>query len=228
MHLLGRTTPLHIYAHEPLEKITIAQLGASHSFLRFEVVWHHLNSEEPQVVFENSRISVSSFPLNHKVPTVGYKFEEKSLPRNIIPEVIERYKIPIPRIRQIKAGADLKLEDGTVIPNAELTTAPKKASSYAFCTDSAYHVNTVKAVKGVNLLYHEATFLEVDASRAKQTYHSTAKDAARVAKEAGVGRLLLGHFSARYRKDEPFLTEAGEIFPNTLLANEGLVVPVDL
>jgi len=226
MHLLGRTTDLHIYSHKDLKEATEVQLRISHSRLRFKVVWHPLKYEGMETIFENKKLIFQSFPLHHGVETCGFRISEKEKLRNIKQECIEKYNISIPRIRQIKEGADYKLSDGSIIPNEELTTAPNPPKSYAFCTDTAYAETTAKYVSGVDLLYHEATFRKKEAERARATLHSTTLDAALVAKEANAGKLLLGHYSARYKKDNPFLQEASSIFKNVMLADEGLRIPV--
>lgn len=221
MHLLGRTKDLHVYANAALQEAIEIQLRVSHSRLRFHLQWHPLSYDEPQIIMENDKLQVRSFPLNHRVPCCGFVISEKPKPRNMIPEMIEKYTIPFVRIRQIKTGADYILDDGTVIPNADLTFDPSEPKSYAFCTDTAFAQKTIDAVRGVDLLYHEATFLEKDRQRAYDTFHSTASDAARVAKEAGVGKLIIGHYSARYQDLNPFLEEAEAGFKPVLLANEG-------
>jgi len=226
MHLLGRTTDLHVYAHEDLREATEVQMRISHSRLRFKIVWHHLAFDGLNTLFENKKLTIQSFPLHHGVKTCGFRISEKEKMRNIKREYIDKYNIPVPRIRQIKAGADYKLSDGRVIANEELTTAPPHPKSYAFCTDTAYSDSTAEYVSGVDLLYHEATFRKKESQRAATTLHSTTLDAARVAKEAGAKKLMLGHFSARYRKDEPFVQEASSIFDNVILADEGLRIPV--
>ncbi|MCZ4409780.1 ribonuclease Z [Cryomorphaceae bacterium 1068] len=226
LHLLGRTRPLDVYAQEGLKEAVEQQLKISHSRLRFEVNWHNLNPNQKTLIFENKKLEIFSFPLNHRVPCCGFLFAEKAKARNIKPEYISKYNIPVARIRQIKAGSDYKLEDGTEISNDELTYSPESPLSYAFCSDTAYQKQTSGYVKGVDLLYHESTFLEEDAERAQFTFHSTASQAARVAKEASAGKLLLGHYSARYRDMEPFRAEAMDVFSSVELADEGLIVPV--
>lgn len=226
MHLLGRTTDLHIYAHETLKAATEFQLKISHARLRFNVIWHPLAYDDILTVFENKKLIIQSFPLHHGVETCGFKISEKEKLRNIKQTYIDQYNIPIPRIKQIKAGADYKMPDGRLLKNEELTTAPTPSKSYAFCTDTAYSETTARYVKGVDLLYHEATFRKKESARAAQTLHSTTLDAARVANEAGAKKLLLGHYSARYKKDEPFLQEATSIFKQTLLSEEGMRIPV--
>lgn len=226
MQLLGRTKPVHIYAHKDLEELTAVQLRVSRSYFRFEVHWHHLTYREKTKIAETDRLFVHSFPLDHRIPTCGFIFSEKPKLRNIRPECIERYDIPVPRIRQIKAGADLTLEDGTVVPNSELTLDPDPVRSFAYCSDTAYAALTATFVRGADLLYHESTFLEDRAERAAKTHHSTARQAAKVAAEAGAGKLLLGHFSARYRDTASFEAEARKIFSQSFAAQEGMTVDV--
>ena len=226
MHLLGRTNDLHIYANAALQEAIELQLKVSHSRLRYKLVWHPLSYEGPEVILETNLLEVTSFPLNHKVPCCGFRFSEKPKQRNMIPAMIEKYNIPYVRIRQIKAGADYVLEDGSIIPNAELTLDPPESKSYAFCTDTAFSEKTIEGVKGVDVLYHESTFLEMDRQRAYETFHSTASDAARVAKEAGAKKLVLGHYSARYNELSAFKLEASEIFNPVVLADEGLRIKI--
>lgn len=226
MNLLGRENDLHIYAHSSLKDAIELQLKVSHSQLRFNLIWHPLTYQNPEKIFENKKIEIYSIPLRHRVPCCGYKIVEKPLPRNMIPEMIEKYDIPYIRIRQIKEGADYTLPNGTVIPNKELTLDPAPAASYAFCTDTAFSESTIEWVKNVNVLYHESTFLEQHRDRAIETFHSTAKDAATVASSANVNRLILGHYSARYNNVEEFVTEASSVFPAVTPANEGLKINV--
>lgn len=226
MHLLGRTTDIHIYCKAELQAAMEVQLQISGSRLRFKTIWHPLNFDGREVIFENPRLTIESFPLKHRIPTCGFRISEKEKQRNIIPELVEKYKIPIPRIRQIKAGADYRLEDGTLLANRELTNDPPKPKSYAYCTDTAYMPETAGNVQNADLLYHESTFLEADSARAKETFHSTAADAARVAVEGNVGKLMLGHYSARYREIDRFAEEAKTVFPNTVRAEEGLTISV--
>jgi ribonuclease Z len=226
LHLLGRTKPVHIYAHPDLAEAVALELKISQSRLRFPLHWHALEYDGMHSILENEHLEVLSFPLSHRIPTCGFIFREKPKQRNMIPERIVEFKIPVARIRQIKAGSDYTLPDGKVIPNAELTTAPDTPKSFAYCSDTAFREATAAFVKGVDLLYHESTFLAEDLKRAKETYHSTASQAAQVAALAGVGRLVLGHYSARYRNIDRFLDEAKEVFPNAMLGEEGLTIPV--
>lgn len=227
MHLLGRTEKLSIYAQKGLKEAVEIQLAVSHSRLRFQIDWIELDPGATELIYENKKLSVHSFPLNHRVPCSGFRLSEKAKLRNIRKEVIEEYNLSVPRIRQIKEGKDHKLPDGTVIPNSELTLDPEPPLSYAFCSDTAYSETVVEAVSGVDLLYHESTFLIEDQARARETFHSTTSDAAKVAAKAKVGKLLLGHYSARYKNHESFREEAAAIFPNVEAVEEGMRFSVE-
>lgn len=226
MHLLGRNRPLHIYCAANLKEAVELQLRISHSRLRFELVWHDTTDREPVDLLKTKSFTVSSFPLIHRVPCTGFLIREHPKPRNIRRECIQKYNIPVSRVRQIKEGADYRLEDGTVIANRELTLDPDPPRAFAFCTDTIFSENTARYIQGVDLVYHESTFLEDLAKRAAETFHSTAKQAGRVAALAGAGKLVLGHYSARYRRITPFLEEARTEFEPVVLGTEGLVIPI--
>ena len=226
LHLLGRNRALFVYCQDGLKEAVEQQLKISHSRLRFEINWHTLDSTEKRLIFENKKLEVFSFPLSHRVPCCGFLFAEKPKPRNIKSEYITKYNIPVARIRQIKAGSDYTLEDGTVISNSELTYQAEPAASYAFCSDTAYLTRTAEFIRSVDLLYHESTFLESEIERAEFTFHSTAKQAAQVAKEAKAKKLVLGHYSARYRDMQAFKDEAMQVFSHVELADEGMTIPV--
>ncbi len=226
MHLLGRTKAIHLYAHEDLQVITEQQLRLSKSFFRFPLIWHKLDYSGLNLIADLKHVQVYSFPLKHSIATCGFLLREKPKLRNIIPERIKQYNIPIARIRQVKAGADLVLESGEVVPNAELTRDPLPPRSYAYCSDTAFTKQTAQYVRGVDLLYHESTFLQAQHARAVQTKHSTAREAAAVAKLAEAGQLLLGHFSARYKQIDAFQQEAAEVFAQSVLSVEGNSYPI--
>lgn len=226
MHLLGRTKAIHLYAHEDLQVITEHQLRLSKSYFRFPLIWHKLDYSGINLIADLKHLEVYSFPLKHGIATCGFLLREKPKLRNIIPERITEYNIPIARIRQVKAGADLVLESGEVIPNAQLTRDPLPPRSYAYCSDTAFTEQTAEYVHGVDLLYHESTFLQAQHARAVQTKHSTAIEAATVAKLAGVGQLLLGHFSARYKQIDDFQREAAQVFARSVLSVEGITYPI--
>jgi len=225
-HLLGRTNALHIYTHADLQQVMESQLKISHSHLRYPVHWHALNYDTKVLLFESEQLEIFGFPLSHRIPTCGFLIRQKPKPRNIISAFISRYNIPVARIRQIKDGSDYTLPNGEVLPNDMLTTAPDPPRSYAFCSDTAFAEKTAQYVKGVDTLYHESTFLKLHAKRAKETFHSTAGQAAQVAILAGAKKLILGHFSARYHGISEFQSEASEIHPHVILAEEGQTYPV--
>jgi len=225
--LQGRTNDLHIYAHSKLEKIIRFQLDILDSKLGFKLIFHNIFGKEIQTLFEDAALTVQSFPLRHgAMPCAGFLFKEKQRPRHLIKEMLDFYKIPIKARHGIKMGDDYLTEEGELIANAKLTFAASRPRSYAFCTDTAYFPRIVPVIKQVDLLYHEATFLKDDEKRAKSTYHSTAEQAARIAKEAEVGKLLIGHFSARFHDLSSHLNEAKDVFANTELAEDGNVFSI--
>src|SRR5690606_26303771 len=158
----------------------------------------HLDPLHHQLIFENNAIRVFSFPLKHRIPTNGFRFEEKERPRHIKREMIDFYNIPLSKINEIKMGADFETSDGKLVENEILTTPPAPPRSYAYCSDTAYYPEMVPYIKGADLLYHEATYAETEHVRAKDTFHSTTRQAAEIARMANVKRLLIGHFSSRY------------------------------
>lgn len=179
------------------------------------------------VIFENSALTVRTIPLCHRVPTVGFVFEEKQKPRHIIREMTDFHKVPVRMMSRIKDGEDFIKEDGTVIPNRYLTSEPTPSLSYAHISDTAYMPRLAEKIGKVDLLFHETTYLEEHKALARPRGHSTAREAAMVARDAGVGKLLTGHYSSRYRDDSMFLKEAKEIFPNVILNKEGLITNLD-
>ncbi|RXQ90414.1 ribonuclease Z [Ancylomarina salipaludis] len=225
--LQGRTNDLHIYAHSKLEKIVRFQLDILDSRLSYKLIFHNIFGKEIQTLFEDDALTVQSFPLKHGVmPCVGFLFKEKQRPLHLRKEMLDFYEIPIRARHGIKLGDDYLTEEGELIANEKLTFAATPPRSYAFCTDTAYFPRIVPVIKQVDLLYHEATFLKDDEKRAKSTYHSTTKQAALIAKEAEVGQLLIGHFSARFHDLSSHLNEAREVFPNTELAEDGKVFTI--
>ncbi|WP_167609338.1 ribonuclease Z [Maribellus sediminis] len=221
MNLMGIKTDLHIYSHSELKNLIQPQLDFINAEMTVKPVFHPLNFKKPQTILDTKKIEVISFPVKHSIPTCGFLFREKPKPANIKKELIEAYNIPIAEIRQIKGGANFITEDGQIIPNEQLTIPPPKPKSYAFCTDTAFHPPLAEIINGVDLLYHEATFLEKLKALAEKTLHSTAKQAAEMAKLSNVDKLLIGHFSARFKKVEQFEEEAREVFENTEAVVEG-------
>lgn len=226
LHLLGRERELHVYGPSELEEVVNLQLKVAQTYLRYPLHFHPLQFQNKEVVLETKTLMVVSFPLAHRIPCCGFLFREKPREPNIIKEKIKELAIPIAAIQGIKQGADFTTADGRVVPHAELVIQPMPPRSYAYCSDTKYKESTAEYVRDVDLLYHEATFPHSMKARARETYHSTALQAAKVAKEAGAKQLIIGHFSARFPNAEEFLTEAEKEFSNTVLAYDGLVAEV--
>ncbi len=220
MHLLGRINDLHIYAAPELEQILKQQFELTHVRLNFKLIFHDLSVKSKTVIFEDNLMVVYAFPLKHRIPCYGFLFEEKIKERGIDKAAIKAYTLTIPEIISLKRGEDLTRE-GQLIANKELTNEPPKPKSYAFCTDTKYLEKLPEIIKNVDVLYHEATFLDKEKERAKTTFHTTAKQAAIIAKSANAGQLLLGHFSARYRTTDEIDAEAKTIFENTICVEDG-------
>jgi len=180
-----------------------------------------LNFKKSQQIYADKSVEVFSFPLKHSISTCGFLFREIQKPANIKKEMVEAYNIPIAKIKEIKVGADFVTTEGVIVPNEKLTTPPPRPRSYAFCTDTAFHPPIIDIIKDVDLLYHEATFLESMRDFANKTLHSTTIDAANIAKLANVKKLIIGHFSARYNDVRLFEKEAITVFKNTEAAREG-------
>ena len=219
--MLGRTAPLHVYAPEEFGPMLHAQLEMFCTGLEFEVLFHAVDTQKNQMIYDDKSLTVETIPLLHRVPCCGFLFREKQGRRHILREMIDCYEIPISQIDNIKSGMDWTTSDGRVIPNSRLTTDPSPSRSYAYCSDTRYVPSLHTLVERVNLLYHESTYDKACADRARLYYHSTAEQAAMVARDAHVGQLLLGHFSARYNDEEHILNEARALFLNTYLAREG-------
>lgn len=219
--MTGRTAPLHVYAPAAFEPILDQTLSFFCQGLEFKVVFHAVDTTQNKVVYEDRSLTVETIPLQHRIDCCGYLFREKPILPHIRRDMIDFYKIPISQINNIKAGADWVTAEGEVIANSRLTTPAEPARSYAYCSDTRYIKTLHELVKGVSTLYHESTYSAEDAERARRYWHSTSQDAAKVARDASVGKLLLGHFSARYNNESQLLDEAKEIFPNSYLTCEG-------
>ncbi|MFZ5973646.1 MAG: ribonuclease Z [Bacteroidota bacterium] len=220
MHLNRRENDLHLYAFRGLDEIILAQLKYSQSVLSYQLVFHELRAEEDGMIFEDDAVEVFSFSLIHKIPCKGFLFREKPGPRKINKDAI-RPGMLLQHMAQLKTGADIFSQDGTLLyKNEDYTLPPAPPATYAYCSDTAWHPPLAEILRGVDVLYHEATFMEAEKNKASETKHSTAAEAARIAREAGVGKLLIGHFSARYRELDNLLNEAKAVFPNTELATE--------
>lgn len=226
MGMLGRTAPLTVYAHADLECILKPQLDFFCKELSFEVRFQSFNPSRHELIYEDRSLQVHTLPLHHRIPTAGFLFREQPRERHIIKDMMDFYHIPLRVIPALKAGADFTTEDGTMVPNERLTTPATPSRSYAYCSDTVYWENLIPLIRGVDMLFHEATFGDAEADRARNTMHSTASQAARMARQASVGKLIIGHFSARYVHEKTLLSEACDVFPNTLLAKEGMVLQI--
>ena len=229
MVLLGRKKELHIYSHSELQKYIQFQLDFLYQQeVPFRLVFHPLNFKSPQVIYQDKKVSITSFPLNHRIATCGFFFQEIPKLPKLRKEKLEEYKIPIKDRQRIKEGNDFVLPNGEVILNSELTIPAQDPRSYAFCSDTAYYEEITKVIKGTDLLYHEATFAEEHKELAAETFHSTGKQAALIALKSEVKRLLIGHFSARYKSKSKILEEAREIFTETYIVEDGDIYRVDV
>ncbi|MCS6819051.1 MAG: ribonuclease Z [Chitinophagales bacterium] len=227
-NLNGRTHPLHIYGPQGLGEIIDTQLKWSRTLLKYEVFYHPLKADVPRLIYEDEYLEVETIILKHRLPTTGFLFKEKKQTLNIRRDKIEQYNLSIETILKIKAGENLVLEDGTIIPNEELTYQRRAPRSYAYCADTQYNEEMLPQITGVDLLYHEATFTHDQLQRAEETMHCTAKQAAMIAEKANVKQLLIGHFSSRYEDLNVLLEEARQNFESTFLAIEGNTYPVGL
>lgn len=224
--LLGRTGDLHIYGPHPLQKLLQPLLDFHCQGLPYTVVIHEIDPTQHECILNDHSVEVWSLPLRHHLPCCGYLFREKPLAPHIRRDMIDFYHIPHYCIADIKGGQDYILEDGTIVPHQRLTYPASAPRSYAYCSDTAYQPKLKEWIKGVNLLYHEATFTEADRARAKATLHSTARDAAQTALDTEAHQLVIGHFSARYENEQLLLKEAQELFEQTTLANEKMQIEI--
>jgi ribonuclease Z len=219
--LLGRKNELHI--HGPGEIREVVQFYEKYfgSEQSYRIKVHPLGYTRNMLLFEDERMEVFSFPLKHRVPACGFLFREKQSELNLKKEAIDKYKPGIENIHKIKKGEDLILPDGTIVPNETLTLAPWKTRSYAYCSDTSYDPELSTILKDVDLLYHEATFAREDEELAGITGHSSSAQAAKIALASNAGKLLIGHFSSRYKSSDILENEAREVFPNTFAVNDG-------
>ncbi|OIQ18640.1 MAG: ribonuclease Z [Flavobacterium sp. MedPE-SWcel] len=218
--LLNRANDLHVYGPKGIKEVTLLQLKLSNSWTGYNLYFHELESKEPEVIFEDDKVKVTTIPLIHRVYTNGYLFTEKDGERKLDIEEVQKYDIETCYYQNIKSGKDITLDDGTVIPNEELTFDPPAPKSYAFCSDTKYTETILPIIKDVDVLYHESTFLDSQEHLCERTMHTTAKQAATIAKKAGAKKLVLGHYSTRYDSIEPFKEEATTIFENVELADD--------
>ena len=224
MHLLGRHKELHIYAHKELKGIIDLQLEASNTELNFPLFCHPLPEDVETIILEDDNIIVSNLILDHSIKCSGFLFEEKKKPRKIIQNQVEKYRVPHDKMQSLQDGSDWIDLQGEVIFNKILTVKNGSPYKYAFCSDTRYHKALIKKIREVDLLYHEATFMSNLEDRAIETGHSTTLQAANIAKKARVKRLLIGHYSQRYKNTADLLDETVKVFSNSCLASPGLVI----
>lgn len=224
--LLGRTATLHVYGEPALKTILDFQLKAFCRDLGYEVEFHPVDTTSQCVVYEDRSLTVESIPLDHRLPCCGYLFREKAGLPHIRRDMLECYDIPVSQIQNIKCGADYVLPDGTIVPNKKLVTEAEAPRSYAYVSDTRYLPELASQLKGVTALYHEATYGDDNQAMAEKYSHSTARQAALIARDADVGQLLLGHYSSRYTDENVLLNQAREEFPSVRLTKELEVISI--
>ena len=226
LNLLGRTAELHIYSPRGLEALLLPTLAFFNRQMTYRVLFHEFDTDRPALIYEDRSLTVTTIPLRHRIPCCGFLFAEKQGLNHIVREMVDFYKVPLFEMNRIKNGADYVTPEGEVVPNRLLTRPAAPPRRYAYCSDTICLPEIAGQLHGVDLLFHEATFASDNLGRAKETYHTTAVQAAELARSAEVKKLLIGHFSARYEDESVLLEEAREIFPETLLASEMLCVQV--
>ena len=221
--LLGRETELHVYGPKGIKELILLQLKLGKAWFNYPIIFHELENKESELIFEDDKVTVHTVPLKHRIYTNGFVFREKLGERRIDISAVQNAKIDMSYYNKIKQGFDVENEVGELIPNQSITFDPDPPKSYAFCSDTQYFPECIPNIKDVTALYHEATFLNEHEQMCKKTRHSTAEHAAKIAKEANVGKLILGHYSTRYSNIEDFKNEASQIFKNVELAKDGKV-----
>ncbi|MGB8374070.1 MAG: ribonuclease Z, partial [Salegentibacter sp.] len=221
--LLNRTQDLHVYGPKGIKEIITLQLKLSNSWTNYSLYFHELQSKEPQLIYEDEKVTVETIPLKHRVYTNGFLFKEKPGDRKLLVNRAAEYNIDVSLYKSLKKGKDVYSEDGKLIANSLVTADPKPPMSYAFCSDTVFDPSIIPQIAKTSVLYHESTFLDEQLELAEPTKHSTAKQAALIAREAGVGQLLLGHYSTRYNDLERFRQEAESIFSRVDLSDDGKV-----
>ncbi len=220
--LLTRETELHIYAPKGLKKVITLQMKLSDSWTNYPLIFHELDSKKSELIFEDDKIEVHTVPLDHRIYTNGFLFKEKPYERKLDMKAVLKANINMAYLRKLKQGADVVNEDGELIKNETVTLDPRPTKSYAYCSDTKYSEDIIPIIKEADVLYHESTFLNKNEDLCKVTKHSTAKQAATIAKKASVKTLVLGHYSTRYNGYSLFKKEAQEVFENVLLAKDGV------
>ena len=226
LSLLGRTATLHIYSPQGLEALLQPLLAFFNRQSSYDVCFHEFDTSQPSVIYDDRSLSVTTIPLKHRVPCCGFLFAEKPRPNHLIREMADFYQVPLYELNRIKNGADFITPEGKVVANSLLTRPADPPRRYAYCSDTLPLSSVVSQIQGVDLLFHEATFASDAEPRARETFHSTAAQAGAIARDAAAGRLLIGHYSARYDDEETLLAEAAALFPRTQLAKETLCVQV--
>lgn len=221
--LLGRDKEMHIYGPKGIKKAITLFLKLGDSWTNFPLIFHELTSKEQELIFEDNKVTVETIPLDHRVYTNGFLFREKLGERKLNIDAVSEFKIDKSHFQNIKNGKNVLLDDGCEISNEQLTYDPPRPKSYAYCSDTAYKPELVELIENVDALYHESTFLDSETHLSTKTKHATAKEAASIAKDANVGKLILGHYSTRYKSIELFKKEASTIFKNVELADDGKV-----
>ena len=221
--LLGREADLNIYGPKGIKKAITLQLKLGKSWTNYSLLFHELKSNRSQLIFEDEKITVHTIPLDHRIYTNGFLFKEKIGERKLNIDAVRKANVDMSYYQKIKQGSDVLNKKGDLIPNDELTFDPDPAKSYAFCSDTVYFKGYIEQIKKVTVLYHESTFLEEHEYLCQRTKHSTATHAATIAKEAEVSKLILGHYSTRYKSIEYFKEEAQQVFDNVVLADDGKI-----
>ena len=224
--LLNREADLYVYGPKGIKEFIMLQIKLSKSWIDFRLIFHELDSLESELIFEDDKIKVYTIPLDHRVYTNGFLFKEKAFDRKLLVDKVEENHIDVAYYRKLKQGADVLNSYGELISNSDVTTEGVLSKRYAFCSDTAYCEAIIPIIKNVDVLYHESTFLDAHASLCAKTKHSTAKQAAHIAKKATVGTLILGHYSSRYRNLEDFKTEAQTVFDNVDIAQDGKIITI--
>ena len=219
--LQGREAELHIYAPKGAKEAMLLLLKVSGAHMVFPLHFHELEGKESQLIFEDDKVAVTTIPLDHRIYANGFLFKEKNKERKLNVDAVQQYGIDVCYYQNIKNGKDILLDSGECIPNELLSFPPAPPESYAFCSDTIYRPEIVPLIKGVQVLYHESTFLEDNRALAEKTKHSTALQAAQIAQAAGAQTLILGHYSSRYKDKRVPQEEAQTLFPNTLLSEDG-------
>jgi len=221
LHLNGRRKPLKLFGPVHLKEIIDIQFKYSETVINYPLEFYATNPDRPEVILDNQDIIVETIPLDHRVPCTGFLFRQKKRLRKLLKDKVAELNIPLEYFTSLKKGRDYIAPDGAVYPNETLTADPSEPKMYAYCSDTIFNSRYFDQINGADLLYHEATFLHNMLTRAKDTYHTTAWQAAEVAVETGAKKLLIGHFSARYKSLNELLEEARNVFPETELAIEG-------